>query len=84
MGVGYATAILTGLGLPSFVFLFGDIVNTFADRTGVLDAIGNIALQMTIIGVFIWLTSYCYFSLLVIMAERIAKKTRVNYLRAIL
>ena len=84
MAVGYMTAILTGLGLPSFVFLFGDIVTSFTDQGNVLDALSKIALQMTIIGVFIWLTSYCYFSLLVIMAERIGKKTRVNYLRAIL
>lgn len=27
--LGYITAIATGAGLPSFVFIFGDIVNTF-------------------------------------------------------
>jgi hypothetical protein len=27
--LGYFTAIATGAGLPSFVFIFGDIVNTF-------------------------------------------------------
>ena len=29
MALGYFTAIITGLGLPSFVFLFGDIIDDF-------------------------------------------------------
>jgi isocitrate dehydrogenase kinase/phosphatase len=32
MAVGFTTAILCGLGLPSFVFLFGDIADSFADQ----------------------------------------------------
>ena len=35
---GYFFSILTGIGLPTFVFLFGDIVNSFTGNN-VLDAI---------------------------------------------
>jgi len=41
-----------------------------------VDLIGPIALELTIIGIFIWVTSYFYFAFLVIMSERIGKKTR--------
>lgn len=83
---GYVTAIVTGLGLPSFVFLFGDIVDSFGggSTTNIVDAIRPTAIQLTIIGAIIWVTSYLYFALLVIMSERVGKKTRVAYLKAIL
>jgi len=28
---GYFFSVATGIGLPTFVFLFGDIVNSFTD-----------------------------------------------------
>jgi ABC-type multidrug transport system fused ATPase/permease subunit len=39
---------------------------------------------MTAIGGFIWITTYLYFTFLVIMSERVGRKTRVAYLKAIL
>lgn len=85
MGFGYFFAIVTGLGIPSFTFLFGDIVVNFTDPTkSIADQINPLALQLTIIGGVMFVTSYLYFVFLVIMAERIAKKTRVAYLRSIL
>ena len=84
MGLGYFMAILTGLGLPSFVFLFGDVVDSFGGNFDIVALIRPIAIELTIIGVVIWITSYFYFALLVIMSERVGKMTRVAYLRAIL
>ena len=85
MTFGYVFAITTGLGLPSFTFLFGDIVVNFTDPTkSIADSINPLALQLTIIGGVMMATSYIYFVFLVIMAERIGKKTRVAYLNAIL
>ena len=85
IGLGYATAIITGLGLPSFVFIFGDIINSFGpNQKNVVDAMRPIAIQMTVIGAFIWLTTYLYFTFLVVMSERVGRKTRVAYLKAIL
>ncbi|CDW84334.1 abc transporter [Stylonychia lemnae] len=81
--VGYIFSILTGIGLPSFVFLFGDIVNSFTDGN-ILEGIKPTCLQFAIIGAVIWVTSYFYYALLVIMSERVGQKTRVAYLRAIL
>jgi hypothetical protein len=84
LSLGYFTAIITGLGLPSFVFLMGDIVDNYGSKTDIVDLIAPIALQLTVIGIFIWVTSYFYFAFLVIMSERIGKKTRQAYLRSIL
>ncbi len=85
IALGYTTAIITGLGLPSFTFIFGDIINSFGPNSlNVVDKITPIAIQMTAIGGFIWLTTYLYFTFLVIMSERVGRKTRVAYLKAIL
>ncbi len=85
MAAGYLTSIITGLGLPSFVFIFGDIVNSFGPTSkDVVGTISTICLAMTLIGVGIWITTYIYFTTLVIMSERIGKKTRVAYLKAVL
>lgn len=86
IAVGYFTAILTGLGLPSFVFLWGNIVNGFmpGENTSILDSIRPVSIQFTCIGAAIWVTTYIYFTFLVMVSERISKKTKVAYLRAIL
>jgi hypothetical protein len=31
IAVGFSFAIMTGLGLPSFVFIFGDVINSFGN-----------------------------------------------------
>ena len=84
MTAGYFMAIITGLGLPSFVFLFGNIINSFASSTDIVSAIKPICLQFTIIGLAIWVSSYSFYVLLFRMAERVGNKTRVHYLRAML
>lgn len=70
--------------MPSFVFLFGDVVDSFGGYANIVDTIRPMAIKLTIIGAIIWVTSYFYFALLVIMSERLGKKTRVAYLKAIL
>ncbi len=83
--LGYITAIATGAGLPSFVFIFGDIVNTFGpSQKDIVSQMGPISLTMIYIGLAIWATTYLYFTFLVIMSERVGKKTRVAYLKAVL
>lgn len=45
MSFGYFFAVLTGLGIPSFTFLFGDIVVNFTDPTmDITKAINPLAL----------------------------------------
>jgi len=85
LGIGIFASILTGLGLPSFVFLFGDIINAFGDNPdGLLSTMRIIAIEFTIIGVIIWITSYFYFSFMVIYGESVSAKTRIQYLSTLL
>lgn len=72
--------------MPSMVFLMGNIIDSFANThaTTVFEAVRPTIIAMVSIGGFIWIVTYVYFVSLVIMAERITKKTRVAYLRAIL
>jgi len=44
MGLGYFTAVITGLGLPSFVFLFGDLTDAFGKDADIVNAIRPIAI----------------------------------------
>lgn len=84
---GMTSSILCGLGLPSFVFLFGDIADSFEGflpPDKILDKITHVAFLLTIIGLGVWLFSYFFFSLLQISAESIGAKTKVAYLRSIL
>eukprot|EP00347_Sterkiella_histriomuscorum_P015933 403355132 len=85
MAGGFICSFATGAGMPSMVFLMGDIINTFQDgSTSVVEALKPTVITLASIGLFIWLVTYLYFVLLVILAERIGKKTRVAYLKAIL
>lgn len=59
-------------------------MDSFGKNFDIVEAIKPIAIELLIIGVFIWVTSYFYFAFLVIMSERVGRATRVAYLRAIL
>jgi hypothetical protein len=39
MWVGWSAALITGFGMPSFVFLIGDIIDSFKPDTKVEDTI---------------------------------------------
>lgn len=85
MFLGYFMSIATGIAMPSFVFIFGDIINSFGGSgSSALDAIKKQCLDMTLIGGGVWVTSYFYYWTLVVMAENVGRKTRVAYLRALL
>lgn len=72
--IGFCSAIICGLGLPSFVFLFGDIADSFAafmPVSEILDRIQRVAMILTFIGLGVWGFSYLFFSFLIIASERI-------------
>ncbi len=74
LAFGFATAILCGLGLPSFVFLFGDIADSFEGHMPaeeILSRITRVAKILTIIGLGVWLCSYCFFTFFIVASERI-------------
>jgi len=84
---GVIASALCGLGLPSFVFLFGDIADTFEggmNRDEILKAIKRVSMILSIIGAVILLGSYLFYLFLTIASERIGAKTKVAYLRSIL
>lgn len=84
---GLIASAACGLGLPSFVFLFGDIADSFEggmDPEEILTRITRVSKILTIIGLGVWLGSYLFFAFLTIASERIGLKTKVEYLRSIL
>lgn len=85
--LGLISAALCGLGLPSFVFLFGDIADSFEghmEPKDILAKITNVSKILTFIGLAVWLGSYLFFTFLVIVSERVGLKTKVEYLKSIL
>ena len=44
MYIGWFFAAITGLGMPSFAFLFGDIMNAFGTQLDTLNKIKKIAI----------------------------------------
>jgi hypothetical protein len=87
MYIGWFAACLTGFGLPSWVFLIGDIINSFNPNNpaiDMLDKIKYIAMIQVIVGGGIFLLSYIYYGFLLISSERITKRTRTKYVEAVL
>jgi ATP-binding cassette subfamily B (MDR/TAP) protein 1 len=73
--------------MPSFVFLIGNILDSFNSTTDpdvMLSNIKRLSGIFGLIGIFLWITTYINFAFLYIFSERVAKKTRVKYLEAIL
>ena len=71
---GVISSALCGAGLPSFVFLFGDIADSFEGGMTpdqILDSITRVSKILIIIGVFILLGSYMFYVLLSAASERI-------------
>ena len=62
MYIGFASSCLTGLGMPSFVFLIGDVIDSFnpytTTRDQMLKTIGKLSLILTCVGIAIWILSY--------------------------
>ena len=84
--MGFITASLCGLGLPSIVFLFGDIADSFLLRNPILilNAITYTSKTLSIIGAAVGVCSYMFFTFFMIASERIGQKTRIAYLESIL
>ena len=88
MFLGWLAAFITGLGLPSFVFLIGDVINSFdpykTDANELLNKIKLISLIYTIIGIGIFIFSYVFYSFLLISSELMVQTIRKKYLESIL
>ena len=83
MGFGWGAACVTGCGMPSFVFLIGNIIDSFKPTTKVedtLDTISTMSLIFTCVGFAVWFFSYIMYSFLLLFSERVIRKTRTRYL----
>lgn len=83
MTFGWTVALISGCGLPSFVFLIGWVIDSFDPSTTEEDRdeiISLMALIFTLIGVGLWIFSTFYYSAFIIFSERVIKRTRVRYL----
>ena len=85
MCIGYFFSVVSGLGLPSFAYFLGDVMVNFTDpNLDLVDGIRPVLYRFVGVGCAMFFTAYFHYISLAIMAERIGKKTRVAYLRAIL
>lgn len=87
MYIGWASASLTGCGMPSFVFLIGYVLDSFGPNVSPEDTMKTInlmALIFTCVGIAIWFTSYIMYSFLLLFSARVVRKTRTKYFESIL
>ena len=88
MYFGWIAAAITGLGLPAFVFLIGDLINSFdpnnKDPKDMLKMVKLLSMIFSIIGGGIFLFSYVFYSFLLMSSEMNVKKIRMKYLESIL
>jgi len=84
--VGHFCAIITGLALPSFSYLFGDALDSFSGSSvdDQLKKIKTIVLIMLIIACGAWVLTYLYSSLLIIFSLRVSRRIKEKYIEAIL
>lgn len=87
MYTGWTCAMITGCGMPSFVFLIGIVIDSFSPSTTPADTLRTISLMsliFTVVGVGVWITSLIMYSFLLLFSERVVKATRTKYLHSIL
>ena len=87
MYIGWGAAMVTGCGMPSFVFLIGNVIDSFKPTSTPADTLKTINLMsliFTLVGVAVWVASYIMYSFLLLASERVIKKTRTEYLKSIL
>lgn len=69
--IGAINAFLTGLTLPGFAIVFGQVVETFDPSKGesILDVMANLFRSISILGGIIWIIGYIDYALLQSSAE---------------
>jgi ABC-type multidrug transport system fused ATPase/permease subunit len=85
--IGWVFAVLAGLGMPSFVFLMGNILDSFSPNSvpdDMINTIKRLSWILCCIGVYIFITTYIYYYNLLAFSEKVTLKTRVAYLKSIL
>lgn len=88
MAIGIVSSTIMGFGMPSFVFLIGEILDSFGaaavDPDKSLRTISKMSLIFACVGAGIWIFSYISYYAFIMFSESVTKKTRTKYLQAIL
>ncbi|CDW89499.1 abc transporter [Stylonychia lemnae] len=87
MIIGTLSAITTGVLLPLFSILSGQLADTFDPKNtpeDIKQAMNVVSAYIALLGFGTWLFAYIYFSFWQHVAENIAFNLRVKYLKAIL
>ncbi|CDW73063.1 abc transporter [Stylonychia lemnae] len=85
--IGTISAVLTGILLPMFSFLLGDLADTFDPRNPrdlQEKALKSVSLQIGLLGFAVWLFGYIFFGFWQHAAENIVFKLRSQYLNCLL
>jgi hypothetical protein len=85
MYTGWVFAALTGIGMPVWAVLIGDLFDAFGpiDPVEGFEQIKFFSLVIFLVGVAMWICCFVYWSCLLIFAERIARGIKIKYLEAI-
>ncbi|CDW90568.1 abc transporter [Stylonychia lemnae] len=87
IAIGTASSVLTGILLPMFAFLTGDLANTFDPnypRDKHEEAITTLGFRMGLLGFAVWIFGYIFFGFWQHTAENIIFKLRSQYLNCLL
>ena len=87
MIIGSLGGIVNGAAMPLFSLLFGDAANSFAPPNTadqIVDAAGDLSLQILGVGIGCYVASYVSFALWTIACERQSIQYRIHYFRSLL
>lgn len=87
MYFAWLCALLTGVGLPLFAQFIQKMWNSFGGSNtaqNTLDQVTNMYIAMVCVGAFLGLTSFTFWSILLRFSNTVSKRTKKNYLGAIL
>jgi ATP-binding cassette, subfamily B (MDR/TAP), member 1 len=87
MYLAWLCALLSGAGLPLFAQFIQRMWNSFGSsvtKEDTLDSVTNMYIAMVCIGAFIGLCSFAFWMILLRFSNTVAKRTKENYLAAIL
>ena len=87
MYFGWLFAALSGAVLPTFIYMLGDVFDSFGpdqDPQETLDLVRRITMIMGILALVLLVTGFLQYSLTIEAASRITARIRVEYLKAIL
>jgi ATP-binding cassette subfamily B (MDR/TAP) protein 1 len=84
--IGFLSAIITGLMMPSLAIIMGEVISTFDPGNGssISDIMKQLLGTVLAIAAILWFNGYVYFAFFQQLAEIIAIDLRGKYLRSLM